>query len=327
MAYTLSFDASLKLNKSQVKGVADHLFRDTINKDLNHSNEAIDPSLTCNNQTLYYNQKKRCFEKCTDVSQIHESLQFRLAKVKKPLRKDAVVARGLILQLDPQWYEDNGYDPEHTTNEDMVEWACKTFGAQNIVGLSVHEDETNPHIHILVCPVTDDGRLSQKDWFKNPASLREMHEDFRQHMRQKGYDISHERQPRRKHMSEADYKAFKEAEAKVAELREWEKDLKRRSNDLSKRESSLKAQEEAFEVKTQETTQELQKQLNEASNVLRECNKLHENLKFQSKSYTEAPISRIQEKKIVELDSKLSIDYDLEQQKRQQQQNFSFPKI
>ena len=76
----------------------------------------------------------------------------------------------------------------------------------------------------------------------------------------------------------------------------------------------------------QRETEELQRQAKEAlktaSSVLKDCQKLHENLKFQSKSDAEAPISRIQEKKIVELDSKLSIAYDLANQQRNEDKQY-----
>ena len=126
---------------------------------------------------------------------------------------------------------------------------------------------------------------------------------------------------------EADAEEVAEAQEAVADEKqelEWEWNTIKREKELLKAEkANLKAEKEAFEVYKQETL----KQRNEASSVLRECNKLHENLKFQSKSYAEAPISRIQEKKLVELNQQLSTAFDIEQQKRQQQQNFSFPKI
>lgn len=131
MSYTLSFDASLKVKKTQVKGLSNHNFRDVLDsgydEGFNHSNENIDNDLTKNNNSYYYNQETGKFTPCSDISQIQESLETRLAKVKKPLRKDAVVARGIILQLDPEWYEDNK-DNKKNTEVDMLKWAVKTFG-------------------------------------------------------------------------------------------------------------------------------------------------------------------------------------------------------
>lgn len=104
-------------------------------------------------------------------------------------------------------------------------------------------------MHILFTPVTDDGRLNQKEWFSNPASLREMHDDFRNDMIDKGYDISLERKPRRKHMSEAEYKAFKKSEEKQEELQDWQKDLNQQKSALIKRENALLSLEDDLKVK------------------------------------------------------------------------------
>ena len=118
-------------------------------------------------------------------------------------------------------------------------------------------------------------------------------------------------------ISANEYKIFKEAEDKVSELKDWEKDLKQRNNatlmqqeKLRQQEEALEADIEAFKVYKQETTEKLQKQQNEASNVLSDCKKLHENLKAMSKSYSESYNSQFTEKNIAKLDSKLSLAYD-----------------
>ena len=227
MKYTLSFDASVKLNRQNMKGLLNHNFRDVLEANgrrLNHSNEAIDASRTSQNESVYYNQQTHNFEKCTDISQIESSIYSRLAYVKKPLRKDAVIARAIVLQLEGDWFKQN-YRDKHP-NLDMLQWAIKVFGEENIVGASIHKDEANPHLHILFTPVTEDGRLSQKDWFKDPKSLRDMHNDFREYMSEKGYDIERQKQPRRKHLSEKDYKTFRQADDKIKEFNKRENELK-----------------------------------------------------------------------------------------------------
>ena len=72
---------------------------------------------------------------------------------------------------------------------DTYEWACRRWGAENIIGFDVHCDETTPHIHIQTIPVAktkvrgrssvkfvhmDDKTkvLSQKEWKKLPEEIR-----------------------------------------------------------------------------------------------------------------------------------------------------------
>jgi hypothetical protein len=72
---------------------------------------------------------------------------------------------------------------------DTYQWACRRWGAENIIAFDVHNDETTPHIHIQTIPVArtkargrasvkyvhkDDKTkvLSQKEWKKFPEKLR-----------------------------------------------------------------------------------------------------------------------------------------------------------
>ncbi|MDE7456903.1 MAG: plasmid recombination protein [Prevotella sp.] len=72
---------------------------------------------------------------------------------------------------------------------DTYHWACRRWGAENIIGFDVHCDETTPHIHIQTIPVSktkargrasvkyvhkDDKSkvLSHKEWKKLPEEIR-----------------------------------------------------------------------------------------------------------------------------------------------------------
>ena len=48
---------------------------------------------------------------------------------------------------------------------DCYGFMAKKFGAENIIDFVVHLDETNPHIHCLVVPLTRDGKLSYTELF------------------------------------------------------------------------------------------------------------------------------------------------------------------
>ena len=48
---------------------------------------------------------------------------------------------------------------------DIYDYSCREFGKENIVSFIVHCDETSPHIHCVVTPITPDGRLSAKAMF------------------------------------------------------------------------------------------------------------------------------------------------------------------
>lgn len=288
MGYSLSFDASVKIKMADVKGLLNHVARDVDlqnGMEVRHSNPNIDSSRTARNETLYYDQDEGAFKECTDSGQIERSLKKRLSCVKKPLRKDAVVLRPLILQLDPEWYEDyedvGRGESEGTSIDCMLEWAISKFGEENIVCASVHHDEFNPHLHVLFAPVTKDGRLSQKDWFKDPSSLRELHKDFRNHMAENGYEVDSEnRKPGKyaKRMGEAEYRDYAKLRQKNAELDSRMKRVREREADLKARESDLKAREGDFEAKMDKTLLELEKALKTALSVSEAYHEAYERL-------------------------------------------------
>ncbi|MHA7274129.1 plasmid recombination protein [Arthrobacter sp. TMT4-20] len=120
----------------------------------------------------------------------------RLAQVKKPLRKDAVIMRGVMLQLDPKWFDahcpnwrtDGFNDEARRFVQAQLTWACREFGQQNIVGGSLDLDETSPHLQLSVVPVTSDGRLSQKDFFQGPGHFVKQRKELCDALEAAGYD-------------------------------------------------------------------------------------------------------------------------------------------
>lgn len=291
MGYTVSFDASIKCKKNDLKGLLNHIERGSIDKKINHKNPNINNDLTENNLNFYFDKNKNDISECTDISQIENALMERLKEVKKPLRKDAVIVRPLILQLDPEYYRDYE-DEDNESITTMIEWACNTFGKENIIGGSLHLDEASPHLHLLFTPVTDDGRLSQKDWFTSPKELTDMHNSLREHMSNAGYDIEMSRKKTSKQvkrLTETEYRDYKELEEKALNIKNDSYVLERKSKRLNKlqaslnaRESDLNAREEALaiqEAEIQAKQKECDTKQSEALQAILECKALADAMK------------------------------------------------
>lgn len=252
MSYTMSFDASKKVRAADVSGYLIHAARELDETPRRHSNPNIDTARSADNVTLVYDARSGEYRRCTDRRQIRAALEERLGHVEKPLRKDAVVMRGLILQMDPAWYRDNA-DEQRRDGPAMaaLSWAEKTFGRKNLVMAALHKDEDGDHLHLGFCPVTEDGRLSQKDWFKGPAELRQMHDDLREYMRGEGYDVELHRKKGSKHakrLTEAEYRGQKEHEA----------ELEQRAKAVAEREAEVEARARVVEREAAEAAQKLQ---------------------------------------------------------------------
>ena len=61
--------------------------------------------------------------------------------------------------------------------KDSLHFFQNRYGKENVMYCHCHLDESNPHIHIGIIPVTPDGRLSARDVF-NPKSLEKLQTDF-----------------------------------------------------------------------------------------------------------------------------------------------------
>jgi hypothetical protein len=106
-----------------------------------------------------------------------------LAKLKDRLpekhRKDAVLALEFFVGASPEWFKDHDRGTQDAYFKDAVNWLEKRHGAANVVGWSVHRDETSPHLVAYVVPLDGD-KLNAKKWTGGKAALSKMQSDFAQ---------------------------------------------------------------------------------------------------------------------------------------------------
>lgn len=194
MSNHLSFDVSLKVKKSDgVGGYAMHVMRDA-DDGINHGNDDIDSKRTKYNIKYAFNDDygRTMQERYERRMQDYDG-RTSTGK-RKPLRKDAVVMRPMVIQPPASLFHDKSIDEQRVImdkfSRDALAFVIANFGGtKNIVGACAHMDETNPHLHVAFMPMTDDGRLSQKDFFPNPLALKQMHQSFRSYMVDKGWEI------------------------------------------------------------------------------------------------------------------------------------------
>ncbi len=219
VSYTATFDAShkVKVSGAHATNFVRHIARDADQAAgfaFKQRNANIDASRTSMNITMvndgqggfrrpevteetvveggFIRRKRR-----PPSAEFTDYLDARLATVKRKIKADAVAMRPMILQLDPTWFDDHCPDWKESGLNDQalalverqLDWAADEFGQENLVGYSVHLDETNPQLQLLFTPVTEDGRLSQKDFFKGPGDLQRQHKAHRQALADAGYDV------------------------------------------------------------------------------------------------------------------------------------------
>lgn len=185
--------------------------------------------------------------------ELDDYLQQRLSTVTRALRKDAVLIRGVVLQLDPKWFEQ--YNPDWRESglnrqaaqytRAAVDWVRREFGEENIIGMSMHLDEVNPGLHVMITPITSDGRLAQKEFFKGPADLRRQHREVRDAVAAAGYDVEYRVTERsREHLSSSEFQAKADRLRDATSALEFELDVSlQRNKSLAKRSTALDGRE------------------------------------------------------------------------------------
>lgn len=187
---TLSFHAGTegKMSKQNMKGLLNHTLRKTLDKYKNHGNDKIRPEHTKDN--VDWTKDNRPVDELVD-----ERLEMEY-KGKKKLRSDAVVLREIIIQPSAEIFvgmsEAEKQQKAIQFTNDSLKWFGDEFGEENIMAASLHMDETNPHAHVMVMPMTRDGKLAQKEFFKGPADLKRQHREYRTHMNALGWDFDQE---------------------------------------------------------------------------------------------------------------------------------------
>lgn len=105
----------------------------------------------------------------------------------KPIkkRKDAVLAFEIVLTFSHSETENLDINK---WEEENLKWLKKQFGEENVLSAIVHMDETTPHIHAIVTPITDDNRLCAKDFTGGKAKMFKLQDSYGNAMKQFGLD-------------------------------------------------------------------------------------------------------------------------------------------
>ena len=125
-----------------------------------------DPDLGANNT----------YHGVSTTAELREFIDARVATVKRKVRPDAVKVVEIVVAASPE-FTTSGGDIEGYLAE-ASEWLVNKFGGENIASITIHRDESTPHLHALVVPITKDGRLSAKDTLGGREKLSALQSEF-----------------------------------------------------------------------------------------------------------------------------------------------------
>ena len=110
-------------------------------------------------------------------------LRIKQLNLKRKTRTDAVGLEDIIVGASANFMLKLGADKREQYFKDALHFFQNHYGKENVVYCHCHLDESNPHIHIGIIPVTPDGRLSARDVF-NPKSLEKLQTNFHREVSQ-----------------------------------------------------------------------------------------------------------------------------------------------
>lgn len=102
------------------------------------------------------------------------------------VRKNAVMEIGVVMKVTKGFEKlPEGFDLEKW-KADSMRWLEEKFGKDNILSAVYHADEFTPHIQASIIPITDDGRLSSKDFLPDWTAYSEAQDTYYEAVKQDG---------------------------------------------------------------------------------------------------------------------------------------------
>ena len=85
------------------------------------------------------------------LNQIKQNIKDRLPE---KVRKNGVRVVEYLITASPEW-TGWGTDAETEFFENAKKWLAQKHGSENVCGLSIHRDETTPHLVAYVVPIDE----------------------------------------------------------------------------------------------------------------------------------------------------------------------------
>lgn len=233
-----------KFKKENLNGLGRHDQR----RNKNYKNSEIDLTRTHRNIDLKNGTNRINFSK--DI----ERLINQNKTTKRKIGKNAVMVCEWVISSDYEFFEGKTRQEILDYFQKSMDYFAKKHGEENIAYAIVHLDETTPHMHMGVLPITADGRLSARDCF-NKKALKEIQTELPEFLQRFGHDIERgEEGSLRKHLTIEEFKTYQDQKKllqnqinqqkkSVRQLTGIKENIETKNKDLEKRISVLKMME------------------------------------------------------------------------------------
>lgn len=223
-----------KRNAGNIVGMFKHNER----KNENYSNEDINRELSSQNYQLI---------ECDSYKEkINQEIKERY-KVNKSIRKDAVLCVETVFTSDKEFFDKLTPEQERLYFEKSVEFLKEQFGEKNIIFATVHKDETTPHLHAGFIPMTDDGRLSYKNFVNSKYDLIKLQDRYFEKMVEFFPELErgqNSKETKARHLANQEYKIQQKEKAVELQLEQ----INKNAMELEEKKKKLEAKKERLKL-------------------------------------------------------------------------------
>ncbi len=168
-----------------------------------------DENYEASNPQIDGSQTNRNYHLVTPPPTYMEFINARIATLtlKRKLRSDAIYMNSFVLTSDKDFFNSLPPAVEKEFFRDCVKFFADKYGAENIISAVVHKDETTPHLHLNLVPITN-GKLCSKDLYDR-KKLSELQTAFYENVGNKWGLERGKFKSGAKHITAAEYKGQK----------------------------------------------------------------------------------------------------------------------
>lgn len=284
-----------------------------------HTNKSIDPSKSADNINLRPEYEGMSYKQRFDAIVNSDRYTGRRRKDGSAMviegGKNATV-KMLQLSVNIGQVDEDGNPVDTLSKDDYIKlykddvlpMLEDTFGADNIIGSAIHVDESKPHLHVDIVPLTADGKLSAKQVVGGRGKMHQRQKQWLETMQEKRPDLNFERKKDGVKGLELD-KLKELTEVAKKEAGEWLKDMRAEYNSRLDILSQVKNKQERDEVRLNSWERRLkqteQAQTDKARELAQDQARLDKALPLLDKSVADVlQAEKVQADRSAELDAR-----------------------
>ena len=203
-AMTVTTHLSIAYTKTKSVSKAQQNHTERFDNTHKHTNKSIDPRKSADNINLRPEYEGMSYKQRFDAIVNSDRYTGRRRKDGSAMviegGKNATV-KMLQLSVNIGQVDEDGNPVDTLSKDDYIKlykddilpMLEDTFGADNIIGSAIHVDESKPHLHVDIVPLTEDGKLSAKQVVGGRGKMHQRQKQWLETMQAKRPDLNFER--------------------------------------------------------------------------------------------------------------------------------------